>query len=360
MSEKMLILPLNDPNTKEALVSGRLSGRRVVAREVMEPVREKKLKETAILFEFFDDEIVRPTSLRVWLQTIRAFSLTATGTPCVAVLVLGLVRGDSIYGWISLTTLLGVLFLQVAINLFNDVEDYRRLIDLPGNLGGSGAIQNGWWTPKELKKFAWLSLMAGVFLGLPAVLNEPLILVPIGLLATAGVVFYSGRKAGLKYVALGDLAVWLLCGPLLTLGFSLAISGKWSAGVLFMGTFFGFLASALLHVNNLQDMKIDKARGVKTYAIRLGFKGALKFLIFLYAGAFVSLVVAVLAQKLPVFSVAGALVSSSLAVPWLKKVYFALGPESSVLSNCRIKAAQIHLLGGVSLIFGLVSGWLIG
>jgi 1,4-dihydroxy-2-naphthoate octaprenyltransferase len=164
----------------------------------------------------------------------------------------------------------------------------------------------------------------------------------------------------LKYRALGDLAVWILCGPLLTLGFSLAISRTWSAGVLSMGAFFGFLASALLHVNNLQDMKLDKARGVKTYAISLGFKGSLKFLVFLYAGAFVSLVVAVCARELPLFSVAGAIVSSALAFPWLKKVYCALGPESSLLSNCRIKAAQIHLLGGVSLIFGLVSGWLIG
>jgi 1,4-dihydroxy-2-naphthoate octaprenyltransferase len=360
MNEKIFILPLNDPKTREALVTGRLSGRRVVAREVIEPVRENKLNETGILFEFFDDKIIRPSSLHVWLQTIRAFSLTATGTPCVAVLVLSLVRGDSIYGWTGLSALLGVLFLQVAINLFNDVEDYRRLIDLPGTLGGSGVIQNGWWTPSELKKIAWLSLTVGSFLGLPAVFHEPLILLPIGLLGAVGVLFYSGRKAGLKYRALGDLAVWILCGPLLTLGFSLAISRTWSAGVLSMGAFFGFLASALLHVNNLQDMKLDKARGVKTYAISLGFKGSLKFLVFLYAGAFVSLVVAVCARELPLFSVAGAIVSSALAFPWLKKVYCALGPESSLLSNCRIKAAQIHLLGGVSLIFGLVSGWLIG
>ncbi len=344
MPDNTFTLPLDDPRSQEILITGWHLKRRAVARAVSDPV---------ILFEYIED---RSRPIGHWPQTLRAFSLTATGTPCLAVLSLSWFNGFQLRIWTGLCALAGVLFLQMAINVFNDVEDYRRLIDLPGTLGGSGVIQKGWWTPKDLKKLGWIALIAGSILGLPAVLAFPLILVPIGLLAGIGVLFYSMRKMGFKYHALGDLVVWILCGPALTLGFSVAVTQSWNSGVLWIGSFFGFLAAALLHVNNLQDMKVDRDRGIDTLAIRLGFKGSLRFLILLYVCAAGSLVAGILLRELPLTALAGCVFSIGIAFPWLKRIRNSVGPESSLLSDCRLKAAKIHLFGGISLVLGLLLG----
>jgi 1,4-dihydroxy-2-naphthoate octaprenyltransferase len=351
---QILNLAVDDLKTEIALSTGWIAGnhpQRVIARKV--------LGET-ILFEWIETPIARPPGLAPWLQAIRAFSLTATVTPCLAVLALSDVHLSGVSGLIGVCALLGVLFLQIAINLFNDVEDYRRLIDLPDTLGGSGVIQNGWWTPAELRRLAWSALAMGSFLGLPAVLRQPRVLFPVGLIAGLGVLLYSGKKLGLKYMALGDLTVWILCGPALTLGFSFAITGPARPEVFWVGSFFGFLATALLHVNNLQDMKLDLKRGVNTLAIRLGFKGSLRFLTLLYLLAGASLLTGVVLKELPRWALSGVFVCAILAAPWLKSLAPALGPESSLLSQCRLKAAQIHLLSGVALILGLSLGMIWG
>jgi 1,4-dihydroxy-2-naphthoate octaprenyltransferase len=358
---RTLVLPRQDPQTERALRTGVTGGHRVVARKLLNET--SGTPESLVVFEYLDSSAVRPRGIKPWLQAIRAFSLTATFTPCLAILMLLIYEREPFKLLEAITAALGVLGLQVAINVFNDIEDYRRLIDLPGTLGGSGMIQNGWWTPLELRTLAWSGLIFGGLLGVISVIREPMTLIPIAVLGAAGVLLYSAKQFGLKYIALGDLAVFVLCGPALTAGYALAISasvdssvGSHGGAALWLGSFFGFLAMALLHVNNVQDMGLDQKRGVRTLAIQLGFRNSLRLLYALYALAALSLAGGVATHVLPAWVLAGLLPMMVVSLPWLRSLSHALGPESARLSHCRIKAAQIHLLSGLAVILGLAIG----
>jgi 1,4-dihydroxy-2-naphthoate octaprenyltransferase len=294
-------------------------------------------------------DTVQPSAFKIWFQAVRAISLTATATPALAVLCWLAVRGQPIDFMMAGSALLGVLCLQMAVNLLNDVSDYLKLIDLPGTLGGSGVIQQGWRSAQQIQHAAYVCLLAGVCFGLPVVLFHPALWL-IAICAIGGVLLYSAQSWGLKYRALGDLAVWLLCGPLLTIGISLAATGDWQIEVIWLGSFFGFTACAILHSNNLNDINADTQRGAITLAALQGFRLARFWLFFYYIAAFVSLV-PVLWQA----PAASAVLLSLLALlPLLRKLFLAQEAHSPLLNEIRFDTAKFHLLSGVLLIVGLL------
>lgn len=307
----------------------------------------QELRQDQLRFSLADKP--QPGAIKIWFQAVRAISLTATATPALAVWCWLSVQGQQIDFPLAICALLGVLGLQMAVNLLNDVSDYLKLIDLPGTLGGSGVIQQGWRSARQIRNGAYICLAAGVAFGLPVVLTHPALWL-IAACGTAGVLLYSAQTWGLKYRALGDLAVWLLCGPLLTLGMGLAATGDWQHEMLWLGSFFGFTACAILHSNNLNDIAADTQRGAITLAALQGFRFARLWLFFYYVAAFVSLLP--LIWQTPAASLV--LLSWLALLPLLRKLFHAQGADSPLLNEIRFDTAKFHLLSGVLLIVGLL------
>ncbi|MBX9769148.1 MAG: prenyltransferase, partial [Bdellovibrionales bacterium] len=246
-SSELVVLPLSHADCQKYLQCSRQGENVFLPREVIPGVTSQEDKVV------FEKRVATPVPiLRAYFQSLRAISLTATGAPCVAMLLLGHNLGWPIDIWKALAAVLGVLLLQIAVNVLNDIGDHLRLIDLPGTWGGSGVLQNGWLTVKDLRRLAVFAIILGGLLGLFA-LRDHLQLVggAVICIAALGTIGYSGRALQLKYRALGDITVWLLCGPALTIGFALAAFGEWNEIVIWMGALFGFLACGILHVNNL-------------------------------------------------------------------------------------------------------------
>jgi len=320
--------------------SGAVQGDKLVV-ELFEPIQFKYPKKD---FAF-------------WMQTVRAVSLTATLTPGLAVLLMGLALGWPLnYGFFFLA-LLGVLCLQVAINVWNDVYDHMRLIDLPGTLGGSGIIQGGALNAKQLNLFAWSAFVVGVLSGVPILLVNPWFVLAIGVVAALGVLGYSGPILNLKYRALGDATVFLLCGPLLTAGFSLASFGVFNSQILWLGGYFGFAAMGILHSNNLQDILVDRARGARTLANALGFVRARYGMWFLYCSSWISLGMVFLIGSTSWIPFFATFLALPIAFKISRNAVMASGPESGLLGGIRIKTAQLHLLMGVLLCLGFLIQW---
>jgi 1,4-dihydroxy-2-naphthoate octaprenyltransferase len=293
-----------------------------------------------------------PKGLAFWMQTVRAVSLTATVTPGIAVLLMGLAKGLEAQYLYFILAVVGALLLQVAINIWNDVYDHLKLIDLPGTLGGSGVLQTGAMSARDLNRIAWVSFVLGVCAGIPVLLAYPILMAFIGGLAVLGVLGYSGPILNLKYRAMGDVSVFLLCGPLLTLGFSLSAFGRSDAAVLLLGAYFGFAAMAILHSNNLQDIFVDQKRGARTLATELGFVRARHGLWILYTLAWLSLAGVWALGSVTWIAVLVSLVALPLAKSLSETCLKASGPESGLLSGIRIKTAQLHLLMGLLLCVG--------
>ncbi len=294
------------------------------------------------------------SSPALWLRAIRAPSLTATLMPAVATALLGTLLGWAIAPLTALFAGLGVLLVQIGVNLLNDVEDDNRGIDRPGRLGGSGVLQDGSLPPRALAQVAWAAFALGALCGLPALLREPALLGVVAIAALGAWGYSSGP--GLKYRALGDLAVVLLCGPVLTVGFALAAFGQASWLVAVLGLAFGFAAVGILHVNNLQDMTIDAAAGARTIALRLGAAGSRGYLVAVYALALVAWPVAAIASGLPLRA---ALVPLIAIVPIAALVVRLVRASRSdrladpAFALARVDAAKAHLALGALVSVGL-------
>ena len=302
-----------------------------------------------VLFTRVTDSI--PSKLFIWAKAIRAISLTATLMPSLAILLWLQLQSLPI-NWLSaLCAIAGVLFLQVAVNLFNDVGDYLKLIDLPTSLGGSGVIQQGWLTTSQVRTGAWIALTTGILLGLPALFLEPEGILICGMLAVIGVIGYSGKPFNFKYKAMGDLAVFALCGPILTMGMSYAATGELHNGVLLIGSFFGFAAAAILNANNINDIEVDTSRGASTLASVLGFKLARNWQLAYYIAAYLCLLLLIGYSSVYLLL---PMITFPLVLAQLKVLKATDNSSDESLSNVRFDAAKLHLLLGLVLCLTLV------
>jgi 1,4-dihydroxy-2-naphthoate polyprenyltransferase len=337
-------------DAKSALLNGWVQDGSQKVRVVAEEVIEAGNLPTRIAFRRSSEN--PPSRIKSYFSSIRALSLTATVVPGLAVLFMGLSAGFTPNFNFFILALLGVLFLQVGVNVLNDYEDHLKLIDLPGTAGGSQTLQRGWVSARELRTLGYLSLGMGVLFGLPIVVTYWRAMLVLAVFAFAGSLGYSSRPFGLKYRAMGDLDVFLLCGPLLTFGFSLATFGEYVSGVTYLGVFFGLLACGILHVNNIQDIVVDTKRGAKTLASVLGFKKSKIVLSAYYGIAYSVLLFGFIAGALPLSSLF-AFLALGIFVSLLFKCRKASGPHSPHLNGLRVMASKGHLVAGLAMVIAM-------
>lgn len=346
---RTLDLPLSAPSLPQVLDEGRYQE----AGQSFFP-RVLGVENGTVRFELVDPATLgRPSGFAVWSQAVRGISLTATATPCLAVLLYGLAAHLPLRLGVAIASVLGALVLQVSVNLWNDVEDHKRLIDGPGSLGGAGVIQKGWLSAREVRRVAWLCLVVGGLLGVPALVLNPVPMLVIGAIALLGTAGYSGKPFGLKYRALGDLAVAVMCGPGLTLGFAWAAFGTVDVVIGALGVFFGAAAVGILHTNNLQDIDVDRARHAVTVASVLGVPASKAYLVFLYVLTYASWVYGWSQTSLSIVALLTPLLALPPLLGLLSKVLRATDLQAKGLELIRINAAQVHLLLGVTLCIGL-------
>jgi len=206
--------------------------------------------------------------------------------------------------------------MQMATNLFNSYADFLRKIDTK-KTAGDRTIVDGLLNADECYYFGCILTFMYLAIILSMTAPSPLLLqlCALGLIIA---VTYSLGYAPLKYIGLGDVAVFLAFGPLLAAATVAAAgvvpaSGSLSSPFPFSVTsFFEFfshpavvravsfsmpvslLVVGILHANNIRDLKADAENGAYTLAVRIGKKAALVYFDFLLFAPFVGL--AILAQ----------------------------------------------------------------
>ena len=101
---------------------------------------------------------------------------------------------------------------------------------------------------------AWLALYAvGALIGLALALTRPngWLLVALGLVGGAFAVFYTLPPFSLQYHGLGDVAVGVVFGPIVTLGSYAVQTGALSTEALLASLPLGILVAAFLFVNEM-------------------------------------------------------------------------------------------------------------
>jgi 1,4-dihydroxy-2-naphthoate octaprenyltransferase len=169
--------------------------------------------------------------------------------------------------------IIALVLLQMGANLANDYHDYLRGVDTSNALGPGGLIQQGLIKPTRVLLFGLGLLGLGAVVGLIISLTGGPLLLLFGLVTLLCAYFYSATTRALSTIALGELASFLVFGPILTIGaYMLQSGGSMSSLALLYSLPFGCLAAATIHANNMRDAEDDQHAHKHTLANLLGVR----------------------------------------------------------------------------------------
>ena len=231
--------------------------------------------------------------LATWWLALRPFSFPASSMSVVFGAVLAVTVGGVSMNWAwFVLSLLGMVCLHAAANLLNDATDYEKGLD-EAVLPVSGAVVRGLITPRQARMGALVLMLVGGAAGGELVRAVGWEIAAIGAVGVVIGVLYSGKPAGLKYLGLGDVAVFLDFGILGALGAWTVQTGTLSWVPVVWAIPLSILVVAILHANNWRDMAGDREKRCITVANLLGDRGSAVYYGFLLLSPFVVVVLLV-------------------------------------------------------------------
>ena len=215
--------------------------------------------------------VVRKATARDWIGGARLRTLPLAIAPVL--LGTGSAFLVSTPGWHWVRALLALavaLALQIGVNYANDYSDGVRGTDRyrvgPSRLTGSGAAK-----PTTVRTVAFVFFGLGAVAGLILViLSRQWWLIAVGAVAIVAAYFYTGGKKPYGYYGLGEVFVFVFFGLVATAGTTYTQVGTVNVESWLSGVAIGFLACAVLMVNNIRDIQQDKLAGKRTLAVLLG------------------------------------------------------------------------------------------
>jgi 1,4-dihydroxy-2-naphthoate octaprenyltransferase len=179
--------------------------------------------------------------------------------------------------WLAVT--IGLFLAHGTNNILNDYTDFSRGVDKDNyfrtQYGVHPLAQKFWTKRQQLTWFAVsgaLAFLAGIF----ALFYTDFSPVVIGLFAFGALVllFYTWP---LKYLALGELFIFLIWGPILVAGVYVVLARGWDASawdVALAAVPFGLSVVSINIGKHIDKTEQDRAKGVGTLPVRIGEKAA--------------------------------------------------------------------------------------
>ncbi len=252
-------------------------------------------------------------SFRVWFKATQPHSFVASAVGVFLGTAIAYAREGAFDAAAFLVTLGGVVVLQAATNMSNDTVDFLHGVDnLPPHLvspftGGARVLPDGQLTVAEHRR-AWILLYAiGALAGLLLAVTRPngWLLLLLGLVGGALAVFYTLPPFSLQYHGLGDVAVGVVFGPIVTLGAFAVQTGALSWEALFASVPLGILVAAFLFVNEMPEHQTDPRGGKRTVPARIGLERSYRLYLGMVAVAIAILVGSVALGLVPWLALLG-------------------------------------------------------
>ena len=198
-----------------------------------------------------------------------------------------------------IAALIGSVFIQVGTNLANDYSDARRGADSMDRLGPVRVTASGLVAPRRVLVATWVAFGVAVAAGIYLTAVAGPVILAVGVVSILAGVLYTGGPRPYGYEGLGEAFVFLFFGLV-------AVNGSYFVQVerldwlpLALSLPVGFLATAILVVNNVRDIDTDRRTGKRTLAVRLGRGRARGLYAGLLLATYVALPVGLLAADGP-------------------------------------------------------------
>jgi 1,4-dihydroxy-2-naphthoate octaprenyltransferase len=209
-----------------------------------------------------------------WLIATRSAVTTVTIYSCV---IAGLLAWrDGYFAWLPwLIVTLGLFIAHGTNNLLNDYTDYSRGVDKDNYFRtqyGVHPLVQGFWTRRQQLQWFVVSGALAVLSGIFALIYTGFSPAVIALFAFGALVllFYTWP---LKYLALGELAIFLIWGPIMIAGVYTVLAKGWTGNVwnvALAGIPFGLSVVSINIGKHIDKSSDDRKKGIGTMPVRFG------------------------------------------------------------------------------------------
>ncbi len=238
-------------------------------------------------------------STRPWSFTM-TFSSVTMGTLMAAMT-------GSFSPLLYLLALGGMIAFHGATNVLNDFFDVRHGVDREGAPTTKYRLHPAAFGQTPLTTILGISLglyaltlVTGFYLA--TVSSLAILLIVVG--GILGSVLYTADPVVLKARALGEVTVFAMWGLLIPLGAYMVQTGKFSWSPMAAALPIGLLVALVLLANNIRDISYDGSVKNRTLAVALGAVSASKVYAALLWSSYALVVIGIVAQLLPVWSLA--------------------------------------------------------
>lgn len=210
--------------------------------------------------------------LSSYFLAVRPWSLSASLMPTLLGSALAYrTTGIASFSWISfVVTLYTIISVHGAGNVVNTYFDYIKGVD--SRKSDDRILVDQLLSKDELVSLGALLYAAGcmgfvLLATISPAKMEHLALIYFGGLSSS--FLYTGG-IGLKYIALGDVIILVIFGPISVLFAFMAQTGFIAWETIYFAVPLALNTEAILHSNNTRDLESDKKAGIVTLAILIG------------------------------------------------------------------------------------------
>jgi 1,4-dihydroxy-2-naphthoate octaprenyltransferase len=228
--------------------------------------------------------------MRIWLLAARPRTLPAAVAPVLVGTAYAVGLTDHLRWGTFIAAMLGAIFIQIGTNLSNDYSDARRGADTEERLGPVRVTAGGLVPPKSVLRATYIAFGCAVLCGVYLIAMAGWIVLAIGSASIIAGVLYTGGPRPYGYEGLGEVFVFTFFGLVAVSGSAYVQLEEFTWEALALAVPVGFLATAILVVNNVRDISTDARAGKRTLAVRMGRERSRNLFALLIYGAFLALI----------------------------------------------------------------------
>ena len=293
---------------------------------------------------------------KLWIRASRLFSITASGIPVILGGVLAVQAPEFNMGYFILC-IIGIIFLHVAVNLLSDYDDFINKVDTKDSYGSSGIMIEGLLTPKEVRKGGIILFFLAGLIALFFSYKRGIVILILVIIGAISGYFYTGKPLKLKYRGLGAPVVFLTFGPLMVLGAYYLQMQEFSLKAFLVSIPLGLLTTAILHVNDIRDIKYDKRAGIKTLSMFVGIKNANLIYFSLIILSYISVIIMVFFKVIPYWSLI-CLITLPIGIKNIDRLRKSKG-SSDAIAYLEQETAKLQAKFGILFILSILVSFVI-
>lgn len=290
--------------------------------------------------------------IKKWFLAMRPWSFTASFVPIALGAALAAIDGSFNMG-LFILTLVGGVSIHAGTNLVNTYGDYISGVDTIESALTCPQLVTGVLKPRSMKLAGIASFCVAGILGimLTWICGWPVF--AIGCIGIISGYCYTAGLYPYKYKGLGSIMVFFLMGPLLVWPSYYIQTDQYSLIPVVVSLPVGLLVAAILHSNDIRDILYDKAAGIKTFALSIGFQKSLVLYYALYVGAYVGLIALVLFGILP-SGVLLTLMLVPIVIKMFRCAHEGINGSDEKIKQLESRSASFHFKFGILMILGLL------